>query len=130
LNNRTEELAEVVKDWANAELAGDTDFLRAALADDFVGVGPRGFALTREEWLDRHESGALKYGSFALDGLSVQLYGDAAVASCRQDADGLYEDDNGRYDIHERFRATLVLVRQRGRWRLASLQLSPFLGRP
>ena len=130
LNNRTEELAEVVKDWANAELAGDTDFLRATLADDFVGVGPRGFTLTREEWLDRHESGTLKYGSFALDEVSVRLYGDAAVAACRQDADGLYEDDNGRYDIHEQFRATLVFVKQRGRWRLASLQLCPILGRP
>ena len=130
MNDGTEELTKLVEGWVNAELAGDADFLRAALADDFVGVGPRGFTLTKEEWLDRHESGALKYGYFALDEVGVRPYGDAAVVVCRQDADGLYEDDNGRYDIHEQFRATLVFVRQQGRWRLAGLQLSPILGRP
>jgi hypothetical protein len=35
-----------VEDWANAELAEDTDFLRATLADDCVDVEPRGFTLT------------------------------------------------------------------------------------
>jgi len=42
----------------------------------------------------------------------------------------VYEDENGRYDIHEQFRATLVFVRQQGHWLLAGLQLSPILGRP
>ena len=130
MNGRTEELTNLVEEWVNAEFAGDADFLRATFADDFVGVGPRGFTLTKEEWLDRHESGALKYGSFALDEVGVRPYGDAAVVVCRQGAGGVYEDDNGRYDIHEQFRATLVFVRQQGRWRLAGLQLSPILGRP
>ena len=130
MNDRTEELTKLVEDWANAELAGDTDFLCTTLADDFVGVGPRGFTLTKEEWLDRHESVTLKYGSFALDEVGVRPYGNAAVVVCRQAADGVYEDDNGRYDIHEQFRATLVFVRQQGSWRLAGLQLSPILGRP
>jgi ketosteroid isomerase-like protein len=130
LNDQTAGLTRLVEDWTNAELAGDIDFLRATLADDFIGVGPRGFTLTKEQWLDRHESGTLKYGSFALDEVGVRSYGDAAVVVCRQDADGVYEDDNGRYDIHEQFRATLVLVKQQERWRLAGLQLSPILGRP
>jgi hypothetical protein len=52
------------------------------------------------------------------------------VTVCRQTAEGVYEDENGRYDIHEQFRATLVFVRQQGRWMLAGLQLSPILGRP
>jgi ketosteroid isomerase-like protein len=130
VNYRTEEPNRFIEDWANAELAGDTDFLRAALADNFVGVGPRGFTLTKEEWLDRHESGVLKYGSFAIDEVGVRFYGDAAVVVCRQAADGVYEDDNGSYDIHEQFRATLVFARQQGRWLLAGLQLSPILGRP
>jgi ketosteroid isomerase-like protein len=134
VNDRTEDRTEgptkLVEEWANAELAGDTDFLGATLADDFVGVGPRGFTLTKEEWLDRHESGALKYGCFALDEVGVRPYGDAAVVVCRQDADGVYEDDDGRYDIHEQFRATLVFVRQQGPCRLVGLQLSPILGRP
>ena len=130
MGDRTGGLIKLAEDWANVELAGDTDYLRATLADDFVGVGPRGFTLTKEEWLNRHELETLKFGSFALDEVGVRRYGDAAVVICRQDAVGVYEDENGRYDIHEQFRATLVFVRQQGGWLLAGLQLSTILGRP
>ena len=130
MNNGTGQLAKLVEDWAAAELHGDTTFLGRVLADDFVGVGPRGFMLTKEQWIARHEAGNLKYESFGLDEVEVRAYGDAAVAVCRQSAEGVYEDENGRYDLHEQFRATLVLVKQRGRWLLAGLQLSPILGRP
>ena len=127
---KTEELSDLANDWAAAELDGDTASLREILADDFVGVGPRGFSLTREQWISRHEAENLKYGSFGLDEAEVRTYGDAAVVVCRQTAAGVYADENGRYDIDERFRATLVFVRQRGDWRLAGLQLGPILGRP
>ncbi|MBA2783084.1 MAG: nuclear transport factor 2 family protein [Rubrobacteraceae bacterium] len=130
MNGQTEELKKIVEDWAVAELRGDATFLGSVLAEDFVGVGPRGFTLTREQWISRHEAGNLRYESFGLDEVDVRLYGDAAVAVCRQTAEGVYEDENGRYDIHEQFRATLVFVRQQGHWLLAGLQLSPILGRP
>ena len=118
------------EDWAAAELAGDAASLGEILANDFVGVGPRGFMLTKDQWLSRHETGSLRYQSFGLDEVQVRLYGDAAVTVCRQSADGVYEGENGRFEINEQFRATLVFVKQEGRWRLASLQLSPILGRP
>ena len=127
---KTEELSDLANDWAAAELDGDTASLKEILADDFVGVGPRGFSLTREQCIARHEAENLKYGSFGLDEAEVRTYGDAAIAVCRQTAAGVYEDENGRYDIDERFRATLVFVRQEGNWRLAGLQLSTILGRP
>jgi uncharacterized protein (TIGR02246 family) len=118
------------EDWAAAELRGDTSFLGEILADDFVGVGPRGFMLTKDQWLPRHEAGSLRYESFGLDEVQVRLFGDAAITVCRQSARGVYEDENGRFDLDDQFRATLVFVRQDGRWQLANLQLSPILGRP
>jgi ketosteroid isomerase-like protein len=124
------QLEELAREWAAAELRGDTAFLGSALTEDFVGVGPRGFTLTREQWLARHEAGNLKYESFGLDEIEVRLYKDAAVTVCRETGEGVYEDENGRYDIHEQFRATLIFVKQRERWMLAGLQLSPILGRP
>jgi hypothetical protein len=99
----------LIEDWA-AELRGDV--------------------LTREQWLSRHETGKLKYESFELDEVQTRSYGSAAVTVCRQAAEGAYEDENGRFEIRERFRATLILVNLRERWRLAGLQLSPILGRP
>jgi ketosteroid isomerase-like protein len=130
VNDQLKELKRVMEEWAAAELHGDTTPLKRTLADDFIGVGPRGFTLTKEQWMERHESGKLRYESFGLDEVEVRSYGDAAVTVCRQSAEGVYEDENGRYDIHEQFRATLVFVRQQGRWLLASLHLSPILGRP
>jgi uncharacterized protein (TIGR02246 family) len=130
MNNGTQQLEKLVQDWATAELREDTALLEHALADDFVGVGPRGFALTKEQWISRHEAGNLRYESFGLDEVEVRPYGDAAVTVCRQTAEGVYEDENGRYDINEQFRATLVFVKQQGRWLLASLHLSPIVGRP
>ena len=111
MNHQIEELNSLVEDWASAELRGDTAFLDDVLADDFVGVGPR-------------------YETFGLDEVSIRPYGDAAVVVCRQSAEGMYEDENGRYDIHEQFRATLIFVKQQENWLLAGLQLSPILGRP
>ena len=130
MNDLARQLEKLGEDWAAAELRGDTAFLERALADDFVGVGPRGFMLTREQWLSRHQGGNLKYQSFGLDEVRVRLYGDAAVVVCRETAEGIYEDENGRYDINEQFRATLVFVKQQGRWLLAGLHLSPIAGRP
>ena len=125
-----ESVERLAEEWAAAELRGDTSSLAGILADDFVGVGPRGFTLTKEQWLSRHDTGSLRYESFGLDEMEVRPYGDAAVTVCRQSAEGVYEDENGRFDIKEQFRVTLVFVRQRGSWLLAGLQLSPILGRP
>ena len=126
-SERVEKLAE---EWAAAGLRGDTYSLAEILADDFVGVGPRGFTLTKSQWLSRHDTGSLGYEAFGLDEMEVRSYGDAAVMVCRQSAEGVHEGENGRFDISDQFRATLVFVRQGGRWQLAGLQLSPILGRP
>ena len=126
----TEEPSGLANAWAAAELGGDTASLKEILADDFVAVGPRGFVLSGMQWIARHDTESLEYRSFGLDEAEVRTYGDAAIVVCRQTAAGVYEDENGRYDIDERFRATLVFIRQKENWRLAGLQLSPILGRP
>ncbi len=129
MNNQIEELNRLVEDWATAELRGDVAFLEGALTDDFVGIGPLGFMLNKEQWLSRYESGDLVYESFALDEVEARFYGEAAVATCRQSQAGTYQGQ--AVDVMQgEFRATLVFVKREGRWLLAGLHLSPIAGMP
>jgi ketosteroid isomerase-like protein len=112
--------------WAAAEVRGDKDALDSILTDDFVGVGPRGFVLTKSEWLDRHSSGDLKYDTLQVGEIQVHPYGDVALVTSRQSQKGSYQS----HDIQGEFRATQLLVRDGDRWRLASLHLSPIAGPP
>ena len=56
-----QEVAQLADAWATAELHSDTAFLEKCLSENFVGVGPLGFLLTKQEWLARHQSGDMKY---------------------------------------------------------------------
>ncbi|CAN5276424.1 nuclear transport factor 2 family protein [soil metagenome] len=115
-----------IEDWASAELRGDASYLRSVLAEDFIGIGPRGFMLTKDEWLDRRETGKLRYEGFRFDEAQVRGYGETAVVTGRQFAEGKYED----YELRGQFRATLILVCQQERWLLAGIHLSPIVGPP
>lgn len=121
-NPTAAEVRALIDGWAAAELAGDVPALDRLLADDFVGVGPLGFLLTKEEWLARHASGDLAYASFAWDEPRVRVYGDAAVVIGRQTAAASYQ---GRPVPAGALRTTHVLLRQDGHWRLAGIHMSP-----
>ncbi len=114
-------ILEVGKRWADAELNGDTDGLADLLADDFTGVGPRGFLLDKQAWLARHASGALRHEEFSWQDVAVRGYGDTAVAVGIQEGRGSY----GGQSMSGRFRVTQVLVRAGGAWMIAGLHLSP-----
>jgi len=129
MDDRTEELNKLVEDWASAELRGDAAFLEGALTDDFVGIGPLGFMLNKEQWLARYESGDLVYESFAIDEVEARFYGEAAVATCRQSQTGTYQGQ--AVDVMQgEFRVTLVFVERGGRWLVAGLHLSPIARMP
>src|SRR5215213_7598282 len=53
----TTAVLDLVERWAAAEQGNDAEALDGLLADDFVGVGPVGFVLGREQWLGRFGNG-------------------------------------------------------------------------
>jgi uncharacterized protein (TIGR02246 family) len=115
------DIHEVGQRWAKAELDGDTAALADLLTGDFVGVGPRGFVLDKRAWLGRYASGALVHSRFAWQGDTVRVYGDTAVVIGIEESTGSY----GGHQVDSRSRATHVLVRGDGGWRLAGVHLSP-----
>ena len=120
-----QEVAQLTDTWATAELQSDTAFLEKCLSDDFIGVGPLGFLLTKQEWLARHQSDDMKYDVHTLDEVRVRTYTGAAIVIGRLTQKATYRGN----PINAQFRTTLVFVQQQGQWRLASLQLST-IGQP
>jgi ketosteroid isomerase-like protein len=124
------ELEQVLKgmaeEWTAAEVQADTDMLEGVLTGDFIGIGPLGFMLTKEEWLQRHTGGDLKYQALNLEEIKVRGYGEAAIMTARQTQKATYKNQ----DVPGLFRITLVWVKPQERWLLAGLHLSPIAPPP
>lgn len=112
-----QEVGRLADAWATGELQGDTAFLERTLADDFVGVGPLGFLLTKQEWLARHQSSDMKYTAHTLDEVRVRTYNEAAIVIGRLTQEATYRGN----PINAQMRTTLVFVRQHEQWQLAGV---------
>jgi ketosteroid isomerase-like protein len=115
------EIEELSLLWANAERNNDAAGLDKLLAEDFTAVGPRGFVLTRVEWLQRYQQAAFVNKQFEWSINSVRLYRDSAVLIGIQNQRSAYrgQPSSGQ------FRVTQILVRKDERWQVAGLHLSP-----
>jgi ketosteroid isomerase-like protein len=114
------DVLDVGQRWAEAERSGDTGALADLLTSDFVGVGPLGFVLGKQAWLDRYASGALVHEKFTWQDVTVRRYGDTAVAVGIEESSGSYSG----HPITSRCRGTHILVRSGGTWQLAGVHLS------
>jgi ketosteroid isomerase-like protein len=121
-----DQVLEVGRQWADAELRGDADALSSLLDADFVCVGPLGFLLDKQQYLAPRRSGELKQEAFDWQDVRLRVYGDAAVAVGSQIQKTTFQ---GR-DASGQFRVTQVLIRKGERWLIASLHLSPIAQPP
>lgn len=123
-DDMTQELKGLLEQWSTAELQSDNEAIDYILVDDFVGVGPRGFTLTKDAWLQRYTTGGLVNEAFALDETQVRVYDNTAIVIGRLTQQATYQGHNAS----GQFRATLVWVWRQDRWWFASLHLSPTFG--
>jgi hypothetical protein len=121
-----EELADLDRTITSAEIAGDTATLDALATDDFMLVGPVGFVLDKQQWLDRYRGGGLHTHALAFEDAVTRLHGDYAIRIGRHIQLAEFQ---GR-PVNGEFRATHIAVRDGGRWRLAGVHLSPIGGPP
>ena len=107
--------------WAQAEQNGDTAVLDELAEADFRLVGPFGFVLNRDQWLERYSSGVMDTRSLDWDQVEVRDFGDTAIAIGRHTQQASYA---GR-PADGQFRITHVFVHGAdAEWRIANIQLS------
>lgn len=111
-------------EWADAERAGDTGKLGTLLTSDFTAVGPLGFILPRQAWLARHRQGDITYQAFSLDEVQIRPLAEGTLVISRNNTTGAYQG----HPIPEAVRATLVIVSDQGRWKLAGIHMSFIAG--
>ncbi|WP_369251899.1 nuclear transport factor 2 family protein [Streptomyces sp. R41] len=114
------DILDLVERWAVAEQQNNARLLDELLTDDFTGIGPVGFVISREQWLDRFSKG-LDNRAFAVEDPQVRTYGGAAVVVGVQ----AQETSVRGKDSSGRFRVSLVAVRRADRWLLAGVHIGP-----
>jgi hypothetical protein len=126
-----EQLDSLVAAVSRAEADGDVEQLDAVLAPDFTGVGPAGFVLRRDQWMERFANGLVNE-SFELDELGWRTHDGVAVGIGVQRQRTTYQGH--RNDGN--FRVSLIAVpsglsgQQDGGWLLLGVHLSPITARP
>jgi ketosteroid isomerase-like protein len=107
--------------WVDAELTADVDTLDTLATDDFRLVGPFGFVLDKQQWLDRYRSGDFSTTAMTWTDVDVREYGDSAITIGTQSQEAAYKGSPSNGD----FRITHMFVRNGDRWQMAGMQLSP-----
>lgn len=115
--NADQNIKALVQEWAQAEESENTARLEEMLADNFFGIGPKGFVLFKEQWLQRF-TGGLKYESVTVDDVQVKEYGKTAVLVAHQSQKATFNGNRSDGD----FRMSQTWVEQGDSWKLASVQ--------
>jgi hypothetical protein len=101
-----------------ALLSSDGRTLDDLVSPTAVIIGPRGFMISRDEWIDVHQSA--DYRQVKLETLEATVHAyDSAVIHCDvMDSECLYQGQT----ITGHFQVTHVWVTDHQRWQLASVQ--------
>lgn len=116
----TDQVLDLGARWAAAEVAADIAALERIVTDDFRLVGPFGFVLDKEQWLDRYRSGDLSTTALEWHDIDVRTYRDAAITIATQTQHAAYRGSPTNGD----FRVTHIFVRPGDDWAIASIHLS------
>lgn len=119
------DVLDLVSRWTAAEQAMDGGALNGLLAEQFVGVGPLGFLLSRAQWLERFHNG-LENRAFAVADPQVHDHGTAAVVVGVLDQQTSWQGQ----DNSSQFRISLTAVRPADRWLLGNVHIGPLQMRP
>ena len=118
------DVREVQDRFDQAERTADLDTLRELIAEDFLSIGPRGFVLNKQQWIDRHRE--FTYHALDASEMDVRRYGDTAVVRDVQRNRATWRDQQ----VQVATRVGQVWVRRADRWQLVAIQFSPLAEAP
>jgi ketosteroid isomerase-like protein len=102
--------------WAEAIVKKDFATLDRLLADDFTGTSPTAHTFAKTAAINDLKSATYVVTAMDLDEISVNVYGDTAVAFTSQEEKSTYfkEDISGHYHF------TDVWIKRNGEWRVVA----------
>ena len=109
-------VAQLERDWVAAILKKDAAALERLLADEFAGVSPTAHYYDKGMAIDDLATGTYQVESMALDEVSVNAYGDFAVAFASQQEKSRYAGA----DISGHYHYTNVWVNRNGGWQVVA----------
>jgi hypothetical protein len=72
-----QQILRLQQEFDTAELEDDRHALRRLIVEDFQSIGPRGFVLDKEQWINRHDR--FHYAALDTSEHEVKLYDGAAI---------------------------------------------------
>jgi ketosteroid isomerase-like protein len=115
---------EVVKklerEWMEAYVKRDADFLERYLSDDYTGTYPDGTVLDKKGEIESVKSGAVVLTEMKPREMRVRTYADAAVITGRSTINAKL---NGQ-DVSGEYRFTDVWVKRGDRWQAVASQVT------
>ncbi len=112
-------IRDVQNEFDNAELHADTKKLNELLMEDFLSIGPKGFVLKKEQWINRHKQ--FKYEKLDASDMNIRLYDKTAIVCDIQKNEATFNNNPVKLSV----RVTQVWINEDGQWKLASIQFSP-----
>ena len=103
------------RQWAESVASGDASVVERILANDFIGVDPRGQLYDKAKMISDTRDGPKFFASNHLNQVKIRFYGDTAVAQGS-------ESWERRTDERGRFVWTDTWLRRDGRWEIVAAE--------
>lgn len=108
-------ILESERQWAESVASGDTSAIERILADDFVGVDPKGHLYSKQQMIADTRNAPKHFVSNRLNDVKVRFYGDTAIAQGS-------ETWEKRTSERGRFVWTDTWIRRNGRWQIVAAE--------
>lgn len=110
-------IRESERQWAESVASGDASVIQRILADDFIGVDPKGRQYGKAQMVEDTRQAPKYFISNHLDDVKVRFYGEMAVAQGSE----TWERRTGE-PKHGRFVWTDTWLKRNGKWQIVAAE--------